>query len=368
MKFLQYFTGLLLAAVFFACNGGTEGTLIKGELAGGANLQVNLDKVAINGSNEVLASAAIGPDGSFALGFVEGLDPGVYQLRVGAQKGLIVLEKGDGVVEVKGNLASFGEYDFTVEGSEASAEMVAAMQRLRQGTMTIEELQSIVEGTKNPQTGAFIAFNALLRAGAAGLPVHKAAVARLDANDPMKATYANFISSMEQQLAMQQSQELIQVGQPAPDITMSSPDGKQYSLSDLKGQVVLLDFWASWCGPCRRENPHVVEVYNKYKKDGFTIFSVSLDGIDTRRAQGMSPQDIAAANEDQKRRWVDAIAADKLSWPYHVSELTKWDSSAGRTYGVTGIPKTFLIDREGKIAAVGLRGAAAIEQALKEHI
>jgi len=143
---------------------------------------------------------------------------------------------------------------------------------------------------------------------------------------------------------------------PAPNISLKSPDGKTYSLADLKGKVVLLDFWASWCGPCRKSNPHVVEVYNKYKEKGFTVFSVSLDGIDTRsKARYPDEAQFQAGLEQSKKNWIAAIEKDQLTWPYHVSELTKWDTQAAREYGVSGIPKTFLIDRQGKIAAVNPR-------------
>ncbi|MEM9527638.1 MAG: TlpA disulfide reductase family protein [Bacteroidota bacterium] len=366
MKTIKYLFVCLLAIGLISCSGSPEGTLIKGQLANAANLKVYLDKVAINSANEVLANAPIDAEGKFALGFLEELKPGIYQLRVGAQKAILTLEEGDQVVVVDGDLQTFGTYDFTVTGSDASQEMAATMKELSTGSVSIEMIQNKVEEMKNPQSAAFLAFNTLARTGAQGLPVHKVAVERLDATDPMKATYAAFVNGLEAQIARQRSAELIQVGMPAPDIQMESPTGTTYSLSDLKGQVVLLDFWASWCRPCRRENPNVVKVYDKYKDDGFTIFSVSLDGLDSRRTAGMSPDQIEQANVGQKKRWTDAIAQDKLSWPYHVSELTKWESTAGRTYGVRGIPKTFLIDRDGKIAAVGLRGAASIEQALQK--
>lgn len=366
MKYARFLAIFVLGFSLFTCqSGGGEGTLIRGELANAANLKVYLDRVAINSANEVLANAPVDANGNFALGFVEGLKPGIYQLRVGAQKAVIALGEDDHIVEINGDVASFGEYGFTVSGSENAQEMVGAMQQLRKGTVTVDDIGNIVASVKNPETGAFIAFNTLSQAGEQGMPVHKAAIDRLPNNSPTKATYGAFVQAMEGQMAQQRSAEIIQVGMPAPDISLPSPDGKQYSLSDLKGQVVLLDFWASWCGPCRRENPAVVKVYNKYKKDGFTIFSVSLDGLDPRRTDGLTAEQLAQANEDQKKRWTDAIAKDNLLWPYHVSELKKWDSLAGQTYGVRGIPKTFLIDREGKIAAVGLRGAASIENALQ---
>ena len=134
-------------------------------------------------------------------------------------------------------------------------------------------------------------------------------------------------------------------GAVVPDIIMKSPEGKTYKLSDLRGQIVLLDFWASWCGPCRRENPVVVAAYNKYKDKGFTIFSVSLDG--------------------DAARWKNAIAQDHLNWPYHVSDLQKWSNKAARAYKVSGIPASFLIGKDGKLIAKNLRGHQ-LEQKLAE--
>jgi len=136
-----------------------------------------------------------------------------------------------------------------------------------------------------------------------------------------------------------------EVGEQAPDIQLQDPSGKKVSLSSLKGKVVLLDFWASWCGPCRRENPNVVAIYNKYKDKGFTIFSVSLDNA--------------------KDNWVQAIKADQLSWGSHVSDLKGWKSSAAALYGVKSIPQTFLLDKDGKVLAVNLRGES-LEAALRE--
>ncbi|MBL7932194.1 MAG: AhpC/TSA family protein, partial [Bacteroidia bacterium] len=120
------------------------------------------------------------------------------------------------------------------------------------------------------------------------------------------------------------------IGQMAPEIKLPSPEGQEIALSSLKGKVVLVDFWASWCGPCRKEMPNVVKAYAKFKNKGFEIFGVSLDS--------------------DKDRWVEAIAKDGITWP-QVSDLQKWGSEVVRLYNIQGIPYTVLLDKEGKIVA-----------------
>ena len=139
----------------------------------------------------------------------------------------------------------------------------------------------------------------------------------------------------------------IAIGAIAPDLEFPDPDGKMRKLSDLRGKVVLLDFWASWCGPCRRENPNVTNIYSQYHDKGFEVFSVSLDS------------DAAS--------WKRAIEADKLVWPNHVSDLKKWQSQAAAIYGVRSIPSTFLLDKEGRIVQRNLRGAD-LERAVKQLV
>lgn len=134
------------------------------------------------------------------------------------------------------------------------------------------------------------------------------------------------------------------VGDIAPNIVMADTNGKVVSLESLRGKVVLIDFWASWCGPCRMENPNVVRAYRKFQSKGFTVFSVSLD--------------------NSRDKWLAAIKKDNLTWT-HVSELKGWETSANRVYQVTGIPATFLLDKEGKIVARNLRGPALDEMLVK---
>lgn len=134
----------------------------------------------------------------------------------------------------------------------------------------------------------------------------------------------------------------LSVGNQAPEIVLPSPEGKDIALSSLRGKVVLVDFWASWCPPCRQENPNLVRVYNEFKDKnftkgtGFAIYSVSLDR--------------------SRDAWLKGIQDDNLSWPWHVSDLKFWNSEAAATYDVQGIPMNFLLDQNGIILAKGLRG------------
>ncbi len=356
--------GLLLLLLSVGCDEAESGTTIDVHLDNAAGLSANLDRIVIGGEKEMLKSSPIDPAGDFSFTFPQGLKPGLYEVRVGAQKATFALAEADHHVEIDGKVSTFGQYDFAINGSEAASESVATMQRIK-NLSGLEEFKAVVDEVENPYTAAFVTFNALMRAGEQGLPLHETAMERLPKDSPSRESYQAYLTQLKQQIAFLKSQAQIQVGQPAPDLRLPGPDGKTYQLSDLKGQVVLLDFWAAWCVPCRRENPNVVKVYDRYKDKGFTIFSVSLDGLNSSQAERLSPEEVMIATENQRKKWQQAIAQDGLSWEYHGSELKQWSGEASAKYGVRAIPATFLIDREGNIAEIGLRGAAAIEQALQ---
>ncbi len=157
------------------------------------------------------------------------------------------------------------------------------------------------------------------------------------------AGFRDQVDRMQQQAAAEKAQQqqsaridnLVPIGGDAPDFTENTPDGKPISLSSLRGNVVLVDFWASWCKPCRMEMPNVKQVYNKYHSKGFEIIGVSLDR--------------------EKSAWEGAIAQDQLPWK-HVSDLGFWNNAAAQQYGVNSIPYTVLVDKDGKVIAKGLRG------------
>lgn len=167
--------------------------------------------------------------------------------------------------------------------------------------------------------------------------------------DPLYELLSSELKARPEAIALAEQLKIarkLAIGAIAPDFTQNDPEGKPVSLSSFRGQYVLLDFWASWCGPCRQENPNIVAAYNQYKDKNFTVLGVSLD----------RPND--------KEKWLKAISDDRLAWT-QVSDLKFWENEVALQYGIRSIPQSYLLDPDGRIIGKNLRGAALHEK-LKE--
>lgn len=383
-KLLIPFFSLFL--LLMSCGGETEneipGHRISGELANAEGLEIVL--IANEGEEEKVIDTVKVTDGKFEFE-TPTKELRQYILVFGGEELpiLLMLDEKSKDIQIKGSMPGFGE-NYTVSGSDESqhiknyllflkdfytaeqpiyAELnsmtpddtvkVKALLAQLDSISLIQRDYAINHITKNPNSPAgwimlreLFPPSGLANFNPADLTYFEQVAASMKKNYPY-STYPDLITRDIESINAQLDQ-LKNAGAAmdvAPEITMNDPNGKPLSLSDLKGKVVLIDFWASWCGPCRQENPNVVNMYETYKDKGFTVFSVSLDS--------------------DKDKWIQAIKADNLSWPYHVSELNGWKSSAAVTYGVNSIPRAFLIDGEGKIIGTDLRGPQ-LEQKLKE--
>lgn len=344
---------LLLVLALGSC--GPKGFHISGNIANAENINIYFDKVDANsGTNEVITKTETDGSGNFTIDFIEAPANGIYRVRMGIQSAMLIIEDTSTPLTITGDLNNIKNFGYTVEGSETSSEFQGIMSQYVTKAINSDQLINKITGDASPITSYLLANIALKAPNFAD--THEAVFKKVENTGlDFVPAYGNYVSQIKQQWAQQQAMQKIRVGEMAPDIVMAGLDGKERKLSDLKGQVVLLDFWASWCGPCRKANPKVVETYKKYNPKGFTVFSVSLDGLDERTKKRYAPDQLDAQLENSKKRWKDAIVKDQLTWDHHVSDLRKWDSMGAAKYGVRSIPKTFLIDREGKIAAVDPR-------------
>jgi peroxiredoxin len=189
------------------------------------------------------------------------------------------------------------------------------------------------DSAKSPIVSLFAATMAPIEIGEFEAPLTKL-VKRFPKHKGIAEALAYIKSQAVQPQTQTQSVAKPAIGDMAPELTMNDVNDKPFSLSQLRGKYVLIDFWASWCGPCRGENPNVVAAFNQFKNKNFTVLGVSLD--------------------ENKQAWVDAIKEDKLNWQ-QISDLKKWSSAAVPLYGLDGIPYNVLVDPQGKIIATDLR-------------
>ncbi len=318
----------------------SNGYSIKGTIA---NLppgsQIFLDEIENSQKFEVMDTAVVAEDGSFEM-TGELNKKIISSLRLG-QRGnnrvLLVLEKGSDV-EVDADFKSLRKYDYTIKGSPESTQILGLYNKLSKREIGEPYLVNFVDTCQSEQV-AYLALS--------NLPIEKHYKVYENYENKLKKSSPNstLLKGIQDYIAANKGALNATVGKVAPAIDLPDTDGKSLPLANLKGKIVLVDFWASWCRPCRKENPNVVRLYDQYKNKGFEVYSVSLDKT--------------------KEKWLAAIEQDNLKWDAHVSELQGWKSSAAGAYGVKSIPQTFLLDGEGKIIAKNLRGGA-LEAKLKE--
>ena len=373
---------LFSAIIFFAScgsnNSATEkkaGFELKGKLSNASGEQLYLEEMTAKGVT-VVDTTTLGPNGEFVFANANPV-LGFYRLRItDANFAMLVLDSTQ-KVELTGDARDLGN-TFKVEGSPDSKLFWEVNETSKHSYQRRDSLMRSFEAYANLNKNnkvKIVEFNKkaeqeydaeskylndYLLAEINKNPGSLVSVVALQQLAPELSTdgYINAFKQVDEALVKkypgsEQVKNFHQgvegmvktvLGAAAPDFTLARPDGSPLSLSSFKGKIVLLDFWASWCGPCRAENPNVVKLYKKFHPKGFEILSVSLDS--------------------DKDKWTGAIAKDKLEWN-QVSDLGGWQSSAAKLYSVTSIPQTFLIDKEGKIIGKGLRGDA-LEARLKE--
>lgn len=367
MRFVNLFiaVAVLLTSACSDSNTSSDGFELKGKLGNAHGDTLFLEQMGTDGLIKV-DTAILDENGEFTMTPVI-TEIGFYRLKTSDRNFATFIFDANQKVSITGDVADLGN-SYNVEGSEDSKlfweiNQVSAdsyrrrdsLQKIFQAFVNMTQMDSLrIDSMSNelekPYTQLVNEHNQYLKDF---IEKHTSSFASLAAiqqlqpdefmdtyfklDDGLFAKYPNskYIKAFHEGVS---SSRKLAVGTMAPEITMNTPAERPLSLSSLKGRVVLIDFWASWCGPCRAENPNVVKAYNKYQSKGFDIYSVSLD--------------------KDMEKWKQAIKADGLTWSSHVCDFKFWQSPVVALYNFNAIPTNVLIDRDGKILAKNLRGEA----------
>lgn len=353
---------IMMVFILTSCN-ENKGLAITGNVSDAKNMKIHLYKLNLGEKPSVLMSKSIDGDGNFEFKFPEGLDMGTYNLKVGNRGVALSLDGSEKNIIIDGSMSTFNTGEFEIKGSNNTKTVYDMLSKLKKKELTKDEF---VAEFKTQDPAIQYTLSGMMYGN--NPAEHKQHQIVLDniinkyGESDLTKGYASFIEKLQLVYAKQMAKEKIKIGNIAPEIALPNPEGKIIKLSDYKGKLVLLDFWAAWCGPCRMNNPRLVALYEKYHDKGFDIYSVSLDGD----RKGGTPQQMEMLKARHKEKWVTAIKKDKLTWDGHVSDLKAWKSEAAATYGVSAIPKTYLIDKEGKIIAINPH--SNLEELIKENL
>jgi peroxiredoxin len=364
-KFLSAF--LLLTLAFISCGKKNSESRynVTGTIQHAAAQKLLLQEVPYGGKPIItLDSITLKEDGKFSFDFIAKQE-GIYRIATEKDVEILFINDEDNIqinadandyksYQIKGSKNSSALLNFLQEYRKKDSSIFATLYALdnmqkqnakdssifwvqKQKTQKISDLNQFIEKAINTESSPAFLYYVIGLSIRSMESAQVLTLTKMAAERTKAAPLVELATMLNSQVQSNTSTGPIEVGQMAPEIALQDVDGKIITLSSLKGKYVLVDFWASWCGPCRGENPNVVSNYEKFKNKNFTVFGVSLD--------------------EDKANWIAAIKDDKLNWP-QVSDLKKWESTVVGAYQIEGIPFNVLLDPTGKIIAKDLRGEA----------